>query len=190
MTDRLGWLSVSVIIAENRLAVYRKGWISSHANGLVRPMALEYDFENSIGFWLITGSQAYQRAVNDELAPQGITYRQCQVLALLSLLGPISQAELAQKMEVEPPTLVGILDRMERDGWIRREACPEDRRRKLVHPTKAAEPVWNRITATARRVRQRATKGLTAAQLGQLKEMLEIVRHNLETNAAATENNG
>jgi MarR family transcriptional regulator for hemolysin len=152
-------------------------------------MALEYDFENSIGCWLITSSQAYQRAVNDELAPQGITFRQCQVLALLSMFGPISQAELAQKMEVEPPTLVGILDRMERDGWIRREACPEDRRRKLVHPTKAAEPVWNKITAAARRVRQRAIKGLTASQIGQLKETLDVVRRNLETISEATENN-
>jgi MarR family transcriptional regulator, transcriptional regulator for hemolysin len=151
-------------------------------------MPLEYDFEDSIGFWLITGSQAYQRAVNEELAPQGITYRQCQVLALLSLGGPTSQAELAQKMEVEPPTLVGILDRMERDGWIRREACPEDRRRKLVQPTKTAEPVWNKITGTARRVRARATQGLSAAQLQQLKELLGIVRHNLETSTTVTEN--
>jgi MarR family transcriptional regulator for hemolysin len=153
-------------------------------------MPLEYDFENSIGFWLITGSQAYQRAVNDELAPQGITYRQCQVLALLSLGGPSSQADLAQKMEVEPPTLVGILDRMERDGWIRRECCAEDRRRKLVHPTKSAEPVWNKITAAARRVRQRATKGLTSSQVEQLKELLGVVRNNLEASPAALENNG
>lgn len=150
-------------------------------------MPLEYDFENSIGFWLITGSQAYQRAVNDELAPQGITYRQCQVLGMLSLLGPISQAELAQKLDVEPPTLVGILDRMERDGWIRREACAEDRRRKFVHPTANAEPIWNKITAAARRVRARATRGLTAAQVGQLRELLEVVRRNLEAVPTCTE---
>ena len=143
-------------------------------------MPLEYDFENSIGFWLISSAQAYQRAVNDELAPQGITYRQCQVLCLLSLMGPSSQADLAQRMEIEPPTLVGILDRMERDGWIRREASTDDRRRKMIHATKNAEPVWNRITAVARRVRTRATKGLTATQLDQLKELLEIVRHNLD----------
>jgi MarR family transcriptional regulator for hemolysin len=150
-------------------------------------MPLEYDFENSIGFWLITGAQAYQRAVNDELAPQGITYRQCQVLGFLSLLGPISQAELAQKMEVEPPTLVGILDRMERDGWIRREACTDDKRRKFVHPTKNAEPIWSKITAAAKRVRARAMKGLSSTQISQLNEMLLLVRANLEV-PAATEN--
>jgi MarR family transcriptional regulator for hemolysin len=150
-------------------------------------MPLEYDFENSIGFWLITGAQGYQRAVNDELAPQGITYRQCQVLGLLSLLGPVSQAELAQKMEVEPPTLVGILDRMERDGWIHRECCTEDRRRKLIHPTKNAEPVWSKITAAARRVRLRATKGLSASQLTELRKMLEIVRGNLEAKSSVSE---
>jgi len=150
-------------------------------------MPLEYDFENSVGCWLITSSQAYQHAVNEELAPQGITFRQCQVLGLLALMGPSSQADLAQKMEVEPPTLVGILDRMEGDGWIRREACADDKRRKLIHPTKAAEPIWSKITAAARRIRAQAIKGLTPAQVGQLKEMLDIVRHNLETPVPAAE---
>jgi DNA-binding MarR family transcriptional regulator len=68
---------------------------------------------------------------------------------------------------------------MERDGWIRREACPDDRRRKWVHATGAAEPVWSKITAAAERVHQRATQGLTRKETEQLKQWLEIVRRNL-----------
>jgi MarR family transcriptional regulator for hemolysin len=150
-------------------------------------MALEYDFENSVGCWLMMASHQYQQAMNEELAPQGVTYRQCQVLAILAMHGMSSQADLAERMGIEPPTLVGILDRMERDGWIRRVACPDDRRRKLIQPTKNAEPVWSKVTAVARKVRVRATKGLTAAQLGQLKELLELVRRNLEAPTAVSE---
>ncbi len=150
-------------------------------------MALEYDFENSVGCWLHVASQEYQRAMNEELAPQGITFRQCQVLAHLAMSGPLSQADLAQKLEIEPPTLVGILDRMERDGWIRRQACDDDRRRKLVHATKTAEPVWSKIVACAQRVRMQATRGMSSAQLAQLKELLELLRQNLETPASIPE---
>lgn len=139
----------------------------------------EYDFENSVGCWLHLASLDYQRAINEELEPQGITYRQCQVLGCVALEGPLSQADLAERMGIEPPTLVGILDRMERDGWILREACAEDRRRKIVHATKAAEPIWSRIIASAKRVRNRATRGLTAKQLTQLKDLLDAVRANL-----------
>lgn len=141
---------------------------------------LDYDFENSVGFWICQASHALQRAFNEELAPQGITYRQCQVLGCLALEGPLSQTDLAERMRIEPPTLVGILDRMERDGWIRRDADKHDRRKKLIHPQRAAKPVWSKIVACANRVRAKATHGLSPQELAQLKRLLNHVQENLE----------
>lgn len=140
---------------------------------------LEYDFENSVGYWVCQASHALQKAFNEELAPQGVTFRQAQVLGCLALEGRLSQTDLADRMRIEPPTLVGILDRMERDGWIRRGGDKTDRRRKLVEPTPAAKPVWSKIVAAAKRVRTRATTGMTAGQMTQLKKLLEVVRENL-----------
>src|SRR6185369_10167158 len=122
---------------------------------------LEYDFENSVGYWVCQAAHAFQRAFNEELAPEGVTFRQAQVLGCLALEGRLSQTDLAERMRIEPPTLVGILDRMERDGWIRRSGDTTDRRRKLVEATPAAKPAWNKIVAAAKRVRSRATRGLT-----------------------------
>ena len=48
---------------------------------------LEYDFENSVGFWICQSSNVFQRAFNEELAPQGVTFRQAQVLGCLALEG-------------------------------------------------------------------------------------------------------
>lgn len=140
---------------------------------------LEYDFEQSIGYWLITTWQVYQRALNEELAPQGVTFRQCQVLGYLALEGALSQCQLADRMRIEPPTLVGILDRMERDGWIERRPCPKDRRRKIIRPSAAAAPVWSKIVACARRVRTRAVEGLGPRQQATLRKLLLQVQENL-----------
>jgi MarR family transcriptional regulator for hemolysin len=148
---------------------------------------LEHDFENSVGFWVCQASHALQRAFNEELAPQGVTYRQAQVLGCLALEGQLSQTDLAERMRIEPPTLVGILDRMERDGWIRRDGDKTDRRRKFIQPTTAAKPVWSKIVAVARRVRTRASRGLSAAQLAQLKKLLGMVQGNLQDAAAQRE---
>jgi MarR family transcriptional regulator for hemolysin len=141
---------------------------------------MEYDFEESIGVWLTLTTQAYHRAVSEELAPHGITYRQSMVLAWLALEHELSQTELASKMMVEPPTLVGILDRMERDGWIARHDCPTDRRKKIVRATSAAEPVWDQIVQCAMRIRSLATAGISDSQLAMLKELLQQVQHNLK----------
>jgi len=142
---------------------------------------LNYDFEQSIGYWLTLTTQAYHRAVTEELAPHGITYRQSMVLGWLALEGEMSQTELANKMMVEPPTLVGILDRMERDGWIARHNCPSDRRKKLIRVTRAAEPVWDKIIECAKRVRERATEGLSERQVAMLKKLLRRVGQNVKT---------
>jgi MarR family transcriptional regulator, transcriptional regulator for hemolysin len=141
---------------------------------------LQHDFEQSIGYWLTLTTQAYHRALMEELAPHGITYRQSMVLGWLALEGELSQTELAAKMMVEPPTLVGILDRMERDGWITRHNCPNDRRKNLIRANPPAEPVWERILACGMRVRAQATAGLSERQLESLKKLLRRVQQNLK----------
>lgn len=149
-------------------------------------MKLSFDFDESIGYWMTLATQAYHRAVSDELVPHGITYRQSMVLGWLALEGELTQAELAAKMMVEPPTLVGILDRMERDGWISRHGCPGDRRKKIIRASEAAEPVWEKIVECATRVRGQATHGLSERQLAMLKKLLRQVLQNLKTPHAAS----
>jgi DNA-binding MarR family transcriptional regulator len=46
--------------------------------------------------------------------------------------GPISPSGLARRAGLHPATLTGILDRLERGGWIARERDPSDRRAVLV----------------------------------------------------------
>ena len=150
---------------------------------------LQYDFEESVGYWMTMGARAYQKALNDEVGPRGITWRQCQVLGCLALEGELSQIELADRMAIEGPTLVGILDRMQRSGWIGRHDCPSDRRKKIVRATEQAQPVWAEIAASGRRIRQRATIGLDAAEVAELKRLLSVVQANLlqPSNATPTE---
>ena len=140
---------------------------------------LDHDLDEGLGVWITFAADAYRKALTEELAPHGFTFRQCQVLGYLAYDGPQAQNVLAEKMRVEPPTLVGILDRMERDGWISREACTEDRRKKLIHPTELARPVWDTILQCGRRVRARASQGLSSEQLELLRELLHIVQENL-----------
>lgn len=139
-----------------------------------------YDFEESIGYWLTVVTQSYHRMLNEQLAPFGITYRQSHVIGWLMLEGELTQAELARRMMIEPPTLVRILDRMESLGWITRQDCPADRRRKLIRLTDAAEPAWMKIIQCARQVRQVAGKGLSVDELYVFKDLLRKVRDNLE----------
>lgn len=140
---------------------------------------LRYDFDQSLIFWINSTSHMLERALNEELAPHGITYRQWQVLGWLALEGELTQVALSERMQLEAPTLAGILGRMERDGWIERHACPGDRRKKLLRPTPRVAPVWETIADAARRVRARAARGLAPEQLQTLHEILDTIQQNL-----------
>jgi MarR family transcriptional regulator for hemolysin len=141
---------------------------------------LQYEFEESLGYWICSTSHAFRRALNAELEKQGITYRQWEVLAWIAFEGELSQVELADRLGIEAPTLVGILDRMERDGWLDRYCCPNDRRRKRIRATDKAESVWARMADCARKVRSIAKDGLSKEELDSLKSTCERIRANLE----------
>jgi MarR family transcriptional regulator for hemolysin len=140
---------------------------------------LTYDFENSLGYWLLLAHQAYVRAFNSEIAPHGITFRQAQVLGWLALEGPLSQADLAARMLIEPPSLVGVLDRMEQARLIERRSCPDDRRKNLVHPLPTADKVWRKLSECGRRVREQAREGMSEEEVESLKRLLNKMRENL-----------
>jgi DNA-binding MarR family transcriptional regulator len=144
---------------------------------------LEYDWENSVGYWVCMTSVAMRRALTSELSAQNITLRQWEVLVCIVLEGELSQADVADRLGIEAPTLVGILDRMERDGWIERVGCPDDRRRKRIRTTEKSALVWNRMAECAHRVREKATRGFHPEELQQLKSLCERLRNNLALDA-------
>ena len=55
-----------------------------------------------------------------------------QCLDLIDAQGPLSPSTLARLAGLHPATMTGVIDRLERDGWITRERDPGDRRGVLL----------------------------------------------------------
>lgn len=140
---------------------------------------LEYDWESSVGHWVCSTSHALRRALGTHLAEEGMTLRQWEVLVWLSMNGDLSQAELAECMGIERHTLTGVLARMERDDWLARRCCQEDRRKNKLHPTEKAEAVWTRAVACCHQVRAQAVEGISFEELAQFKRTCDKIRQNL-----------
>ena len=60
-----------------------------------------------------------------------------ECLDLIGRYGPLSPSALARRAGLHPATLTGILDRLERGGWIDRGRDPADRRAVVVQAARA-----------------------------------------------------
>jgi DNA-binding MarR family transcriptional regulator len=55
-----------------------------------------------------------------------------EALDALDWTGPITAGELARRIGVSSGAVTGVIDRLARDGWVRRTSDPNDRRRVVV----------------------------------------------------------
>jgi DNA-binding MarR family transcriptional regulator len=62
-----------------------------------------------------------------------------ECIDLVSRYGPIGPTALAKRAGLHPATLTGVLDRLERGGWVVRTPNPRDRRAILVQIIKERE---------------------------------------------------
>jgi DNA-binding MarR family transcriptional regulator len=50
------------------------------------------------------------------------------LMELIARKGPLGPSALAREAGLHPATMTGVLDRLEKGGWLTRERAPEDRR--------------------------------------------------------------
>ena len=109
----------------------------------------------------------------------GLTRSQWWVLTHLYRNDGVTQTELADILEIEKPTLGRLLDRLESNGWIRREEHTDDRRAKRVFLTDEVDPAMKAMREAAAELRRDALAGLTRDQQAQFVDTLLAVKANL-----------
>jgi DNA-binding MarR family transcriptional regulator len=102
-----------------------------------------------------------------------ITGVQGALLVFLWLDGPQTMGELQEVLSLSSSTLTGLVDRMEKAGWLRRAEVPGDRRAWRVEPTALAEARKAEIIARAVEQDRTCFAMLTA---GERKELVRLLR--------------
>jgi DNA-binding MarR family transcriptional regulator len=82
------------------------------------------------------------QAVGDQL---GLGPTELEFMDAVARRGPVTPGWLSSASGLSPATVTGILDRLEKDGWIRRERDVEDRRKVLVSVNTQRVPEMFRI---------------------------------------------
>jgi DNA-binding MarR family transcriptional regulator len=95
-------------------------------------------FKDCICFQLGAVGRKITRYYKDSIASLGLTHGQFFMLVALFDEDRLLPSQLADKTALDRPTTTGLLDRLERDGWIERRLDPSDRRVLRIHLTPKA----------------------------------------------------
>src|ERR1700735_5488177 len=144
-------------------------------------------WERSIGFLLHDVARLMRKrfAQHARARNLGLTRSQAAVLGRLAGQEGINQVTLAQLLDLEPITLVRLLDRLQAAGLIERRPDPQDRRARSLYLTPRARPLLDRCKILAGDVYDEALAGLSAAQRDQLVAALETRKGNLTERVSA-----
>lgn len=146
--------------------------------------------ERSFGFLLYDSARLLRRDFDRRARAIGLTRAQWSVISHLNRYAGVNQAALADLMEIQPITLVRLLDRLEEAGWIIRTADPKDRRSRVPQLTDKARPVIDRLQALAAETRELALTGIDGDKREQMLDALQIIRTNLSSREDESDSTG
>ena len=144
---------------------------------------------NELGLVLFGTARAWRTKLDQRLRPLGLSQGKWRTLIHLSQGGDnLTQKEIAERMGIEEPTLAGLLNRLQHDGWIERRESPDDRRCKIIHLQRDSKPVLEKIFNTAHELRTELIEDIPQRDLETCIRVLSRIRQRAEQPANGSGN--
>jgi MarR family transcriptional regulator for hemolysin len=126
-------------------------------------------------------ARGWRLLIDKHLKHLGIGQAGWMTIAMVAKSGePMSQRALADLVGVEGPSMVSMLDRLEREGLVTRAPSPTDRRVKLVQLTEAGTALYKQVRKEADAVRTALLGDIAPDRLEAATELLELLRSRIE----------
>ena len=139
------------------------------------------DLKESIGLLLKTSAKTWEKAADIELRERfGLTGAKWKIIVALSVKEGITQKHIADMVFVEAPTLVPVIDRMEKEGYLTRQADPRDRRNNLIFMTKKSKDIVDPIIDCILEVRNMGLNKISKKEMEITKKVLTQIVSNTE----------
>jgi DNA-binding MarR family transcriptional regulator len=134
---------------------------------------------NLLTFHLARLCRNHRALATVELAKLGLHPGQNIALQKIGEEPGITQAQLAERLEVQQPTAANMLRRLEKGGFVRREPSPEDARASTLHLTDKGQEVLPKIEGFWRELEARVTQGLSVEEQLLMKRIIKDINRNI-----------
>lgn len=106
---------------------------------------MAFEIERCICYVTDGAMKLIAEALNNRLKSYNITRIQWIALYYIYREGPISQRELSIMMKVKDSSATRLIDRLERDGLVKRDKLPDDRRVIILSLTEEGADLFAKV---------------------------------------------
>lgn len=145
---------------------------------------MQFVRDKSSGYMTNWAARLFARAIDARLKPLGLSSAYMPVIFALAHGEVLSQRALTEAASIEQPTMAATLARMERDGLVRKQQDPNDRRSALYSLTPVGLEKTAHVRAAGHAVNEAAMQGLGEAERAAYLELLGKVVANLDRSLA------
>src|SRR5690349_3981519 len=144
---------------------------------------IKYDYQNSIGFIINRIGKSLIYVIDQELRKRfGMTFGQWKVLIILANGDSgLTQKDIADKLVLEGPTLIPIIDKLEKDELVIRKNDPKDRRINRIYLTSKANDLLNDTIKCVAQIKQICIANIAENDVLITKVTLEKMWKNLQS---------
>ncbi|MFI6065123.1 MarR family winged helix-turn-helix transcriptional regulator [Micromonospora sp. NPDC051227] len=105
---------------------------------------------SATGYLLLKLANLASARMEEALLPFRLRGRDLRVLAFVQD-GELSQRDLCEQTGLDRTTMVAVIDELERNGYVRRERSPSDRRKQLISVTTDGRAILSKALTAMRR---------------------------------------
>jgi MarR family transcriptional regulator, transcriptional regulator for hemolysin len=139
------------------------------------------DIEERFADVLHGTARSWRQAIDRRLKHLGMSQASWMTIAVASNAPtPLSQSELADRLGVEGATMVAMVDRLAKAGFVVRQPCRHDRRINRVVLTDAGNSLCEAVQSEAMAVRKELLASIDPAKLVIATELLETLQALIE----------
>jgi DNA-binding MarR family transcriptional regulator len=151
---------------------------SAHNNGAKAPVASNSFARNYLAYLLARASFIVSSEFHATLKTWDMSVPEWRVLACLMDVEGLSVGELAAMALMKQPRLTKVLDRMERDGLLKRRGAADDRRRVTIHLTSKGRTRVKPVQRAAKQHEALLLQKFTSDERHTIKSALDLLISN------------
>lgn len=137
--------------------------------------------DKDIGHLFKAINERMRARFDSQLKKNDLTFSQCQVLSFINFNGgQVTQKQIEAFLEVSHPTVVGLISRLEKNGYLSCHTDENDKRNKVVCQTEKAESFSGEMYRSKIEGEEILLNGLSDRERAELRRYLERVYDNMK----------